>query len=233
MVFNVFLFFYYHLFSNIIDIFGFIGFEDLKKIILDEIKKFNEKNELNNSILDYMGFIVYMEDKDYFERKGSLYNLKCMIKRKKKERLKNIELQTKILIRNNKFSFNKLNRGFSTIEQQVVRTQVMYGDSYSYKFRRKLFVECIYTPMFFKVFINQRKRYDFSYTIDRAKVDILKFYYNKILEYPSNEKELFEKMAIQSKNLNVNNYRYYFHNEFKCSEEYFKIRKILRRNFSD
>ena len=78
-------FLFYHLSSNIIDKFGVISFEKLKENILSDARNFTTDN--NDEIFTLLGFVIFTEDKDYFNRKKPYYSLLTVIKRKLKSNL--------------------------------------------------------------------------------------------------------------------------------------------------
>lgn len=81
------IFSFYHLIHNAKDFFGTLSFTDTKSDFEDKINKFNNKyieksDAETDKIIDMLGFIVYMEDKDFFERKKFTLDIKQVFKRK-------------------------------------------------------------------------------------------------------------------------------------------------------
>lgn len=99
-------------------------------------------------------FMIYCEDKNIFERKEThffLIDIKMKLKKGNmfKGKIKN----------NTDTSYIKnYLRGYSTIEQQLVRQYSMRSYSYRYTFRRKIFMDWIYTPLFCKAICNRKAR---------------------------------------------------------------------------
>lgn len=265
-------FLFYHLLSNIIDVFGVYNFKKVKEELYRYIEKFDEDlrytgNDCYNHLLNSLSFIVYMEDKDYFERKGTTFNPYYVIKRKMnnyqlnkeivnwQDRIKSLLLKLrsiriryvlknlfkrikrfklKTVIRKIKCYKRKI-RGFSTIEQQIIRTLAMCPDSYRYKFRRKIFVEIIYNVMFFKALRRQQKRYKRLSELPEIKgikIDLLKFYYTYILNSPKNLYELFIKISKQSR-VSKDYCNYFFYNCFSYSRESVIFKKIIEEELLD
>ncbi len=220
------IFFIYHLLSNMIDTFGVYSFIYLSNSFFKAKDSF-ENFELNKNeevdLVSILGFLVFVEDRDYFERKGAVFNPFYVIKRKmdnlkidyvKKENKvegkligiikhyidlakHSIKLTLKILC-----NIKVYTRGFSTIEQQLVRVLIMYPDTFEkYVFRRKIFVEWIVNPMFFKAFKERRKvvRGVKKINYNQLKVEFLLFYYVEILGMPKSIDELINKLYSSSR----------------------------------
>ena len=112
-------------------------------------------NELQEEgYIERLGFVVFVEDKNFFERKQSHVTIR--------ELMKKLLLKVVNIFRNNRIVssstqqrpvmhfFKKIKyyfRGYSTIEQQFIRRYALQDYSYRYKFRRKVLVEWIYTPL--------------------------------------------------------------------------------------
>lgn len=221
-----FVFFTYHLLSNMIDTFGIYSFNYLSNLFFDSKEYFasSDYTKMPKEDLIYiLGFIVFVEDKDFFDRKGAVFSPYYVFKRKMcnletsyedrqtKEQIKVGNLieyyitVAKYAIRLILRVFKNIKsyiRGFSTIEQQIVRVTIMKPDTFEkYIFRRKIFVEWIANPMFFNAFRKRRKVVRRIKNIDgyQYKVEFLLFYYNKILEMPKNMEELIEKLYLGSR----------------------------------
>lgn len=109
--------------------------------------------------------------------------------------------------------YNNRHRGFSTIPQQIVRVNVLvnHGTYDRFKYRRKIFIEYIYTHYFYLSLRNMCMRnVKFKYECRKSKLtiseiktkanshvkkDILKAYYTRLLIRPNDIDELFESMT--------------------------------------
>lgn len=102
-----------------------------------------------------------------------------------------------------------LNRGYSTIEQQIIRNVAMEDNTYRYTARRKNYIEKIYLYYFVKAVCKRKARSLTSNKIIRRKYrNILKnnlkyrfllYYYSEILNNPESSGELRGEMAKQSR----------------------------------
>lgn len=221
-----FIFFIYHLLTNMADTFGVYSFERLSSNLLrtrDHYKNKFTNHKKINEIINILGFIVYVEDKDFFDRRLSIFNPYYVIKRKVSNfKMKNIvpcwgsswcaEEKIKVMFKFTRQSarlmviilrnIESYIRGFSSIEQQIVRVSIMLPDTYEkYPIRRKIFVEWVVNPMFFTAFRKRRKRLRNIKTIDydQYKTEILLFYYKKILKEPMTIDELIISLCKQSR----------------------------------
>lgn len=206
-----------------IDTFDIYPFEKLSKAFF-ETKEYFKKNEANNYQIDnlpnILGFLIFVEDKDYFFRKGAVFNIFFVLKRKirsfKKESKNQFKEKflyrityyynlLKVIIKLLEIFFRNIKayiRGFSTIEQQIVRVLIMYPDTFDkYMYRRKVFVEWVVNPMFFKAFRERRKMIRRLKKIDynEYKVEFLLFYYKNILGMPTTVDELIDKIYRNSR----------------------------------
>lgn len=225
------LFFIYHLLTNMIDTFGIFPFTHLSNTFFNAKEYFkNYKTDEKNptDFVHILGFLVFVEDKDFFDRKGAVFNPYFVLKRKinnlkmrqikgenKPEKkvkveliyfLKAIKYAIKLLFKIMR-NIKSYIRGFSSIEQQIVRVLIMYPDTYEkYIFRRKIFVEWIVNPMFFKAFRERRKviRKIKRISYDEYKVEILLFYYKEILKMPKTFEELIDKLSFSSRLNRIN-----------------------------
>lgn len=234
-------FLFYHLSSNIIDKFGVMSFEKLKEKILSDACNFNTDN--NDEIFTLLGFVIFTEDKDYFNRKKPYYSLLTVIKRKINSNLNassqppkkesNLFSLLKRLLTLLKIIFSKrIIRGYSTLDGQYIRVNALYPDSYQYKIRRKIFVEWIYAPFFYKAWHKMLIRSNYSkdndLLLDIIKVNILKSYFinSKILNNPSTLEELLTNF-----NSSLNRTTYIFcWKQYSDSKE--SIIKDLRKRFN-
>lgn len=239
-------FFIYHLLSNMVDKFGVYDFRHMTDIFFENIELNFEKDEVDpETLTNILSFLIYVEDKDFFIRKNSVYNPFLIIRRKLADRKDLYTADTKKhlpkISRKIRYCFDDLKyllnlsltvlknwrtyiRGFSTIEQQLIRVQIMLPDTYElYKFRRKLFVEFVVNPMFFDSFKNRRaimrniSRSDIHF--EEYKLEILIVYYNTILNKLNSIEDLIDKLARESRldeEILWNMYCYdYYYSDFK------------------
>ncbi|SFH95160.1 hypothetical protein SAMN04489868_1791, partial [Pisciglobus halotolerans] len=101
-----------------------------------------------------------------------------------------------------KIAYRRYFRGYSTIEMQHIRVNVMNPNSFDYVIRRKIFVEGIYTYFYFcswKRFILRMKGKDYNseLIITYIKVMTLKSYYmdKAILDNPIDYDDLVNKFS--------------------------------------
>lgn len=105
--------------------------------------------------------------------------------------------------------FKKYNRGYSTIEKQVIRNIVMKPNTYRYTCRRKNFIEKIYLKYLFKALCarkarslthNKSKRKIFRKILStNLKYHFIAYHYREILNNPTNVEELLRQMNKQSR----------------------------------
>lgn len=209
------------------------------KRTLASLKEFNLNQSVNEkniddlferSQLDLVAFFVYSEDKHFFDRKKSHITINNLIKsnffsslfahKKTREKLGK--------------KFKKYFRGYSTIEQQIIRQYAMSDNSYRYKLRRKIFFEWIYTSYFIKAMINRkskvygRKKKDAKKKlIWNLKIMFVYHYYINILKNPKNKSELTKNMSRQS-SLEQEDYEYLFDIFIKSSEKENMIEKMRK-----
>lgn len=187
---------------------------------------------LTDDFLDMLIFILYVEDRTFLDRKGPMLSITYVIN---KLRLKLINYgkfqKRQILKRKNKFTshnykqniernFRKYFRGYSTLEQQVVRSFALRDWSYQNVFRRKLFIERTYTKYLLKSFKKNRikllrrtkeSKSNYNDIIDNStKVIVLLVYYKKIVKNPSDVNHLIQALAKQSRVSNEYLWMQYF-----------------------
>lgn len=196
------------------------------KCFRDTITKWNPYIEPNNissikdmkisdKTMDLLAMIVCFEDKDYLVRKSSNYFSITLLRRIFKtffsklkqlfDRFFNINISR---IFSRKLYRVSLLRGYSTIEQQYIRVHSLRNYSYRCMFRRKLFIELIYTPLILKSIRKRKARvYSRNYFkriklahsfIKDLKYSLLKAYYVDILNNPTNQTKLVSELAKQS-----------------------------------
>lgn len=226
----IFIFIIKHLLDNAKDLFRFQTFDSLNEIFDERINLFNERYNIVNinknekhididNIIEYMAFIVFMEDKDLFDRRSLCFSPKVVRERKNKLKSKRYHSVFK--------KYKISNRGYSTIPQQAFRRIALKEHAYtkSTKIRRKIFIENIYMPYFFKYYKENKNLYIHSingnkktYSDNMLKVDILKMYVQEVMKYPSTKKELLDSLSTNSKKPTREQYEYYY-KEFKKSTE--------------
>ena len=139
------IFFIYHLLTNMIDTFGVYSFERLSTGFFktkEYFKNYGANDCQIDNLPNILGFLIFVEDKDYFFRKSAVFSIYSVLKRKlirfkslnmeSKSRYKGKSLQWliyyyslfKAVIKLLERVFRNIKtylRGFSTIEQQIVR----------------------------------------------------------------------------------------------------------------
>lgn len=150
--------------------------------------------------------------------KRKLYNL--IDSTKKILNLKSIKKALNLINRKNILRvFNKKNiRGFSTIEQQFFRRVALKPFTYHYRYRRKVFIEYIYNKYFIKFYLrrknslenvsfrlpnyiksskteNEYKAIGRRKMIYEIKLEILIYYYFKILKSPRSTESLLNAIS--------------------------------------
>lgn len=241
------------LINNAQDLFGTLSFVKSKDLFEDYVSKFNnkymsndsKKNKLKNpEVANLLGFLVYMEDKDFIERKKLSLSTTIILKRKyaayklRTENTNEIKRESPLEI----FKINKLKRGFSTLPQQLIRNISLKSGSYPKNLlRRKLFVEKIYMNYFFEAYISSKEKIAKSsqnyssfinYNKEIAKVDILKAYYHHILNCPDTKEALFKAMAKQSKYIDSASYDIYYNKYFMQSDSKIKYIEFINENMN-
>lgn len=206
-----------HLYRNSKDILGVQPFSTTRDQIVKQMNQFNKQfytikeaeNEHRKGKEDIrfylLGFIIYAEDRDYFERNGHNTNFKRLFEQKfdvtfnifniiKKFKFiidenSNMQLENsgktnklKHIIKVIKSAYKRYFRGYSTIKMQHIRISVMNPNSFDYVIRRKLFVEGVYTYFYFcswKRFILRvnDKKFNAKNVTTYLKVITLKSYY--------------------------------------------------------
>ena len=204
----------YHYLSVSVDIFGFKKFEEVREKLDISVKKFPDYLSRNYEVPynHLLAFLVFMEDRNMFRRKSNKITFRTdFIKIKKyKEKLQRVfdgvKFNNHTTIRDR---LKNLNRGYSTIEQQIIRNIAMKDNTYRYTVRRKNYIEKIYLYYFVKALCKRKAR---SLTTNRGmrkyyreklKINLkylfLSYYYTNILNYPENKENLIEEMAKQSR----------------------------------
>lgn len=157
--------------------------------------------EFLNDQLELVAFTLYVEDRYLFDRKQVHITFNNLLNSKRDPVL----FKNKIIYKR-KSKFNKYRRGYSTIEQQLIRQYSIGSHSYRYKFRRKLFFDWIYTPLFSsaicrrksKVYGNKKKIAK-QELIWNLKLIFLYNYFISVLKNPKNKEELIINLSQQSR----------------------------------
>lgn len=185
-----------------------------------------EENFVNEN-LDLVAFVLYVEDRYLFDRKKFHITFKDILNSKRDP----VIFKDKIIYES-KSKFEKYKRGYSTIEQQLIRQYSISDQAYRYKFRRKLFFDWIYTPLFSEA-ICRRKSRVYGKQKKIAKKELiwnlkLMFLYNyfiNVLKNPKNKNELIKNMSKQSR-VEENVYKKMFEIFNKSSKKEEMKRKI-------
>lgn len=209
--------FLYHFITQSKNVFNCKSFKETKAHL-----QFNFSEDSKYDIDDFFNYktvnlLIYVEDRYFLDRENIYSTIYLMIANKFKKineieyknkikskmnngvqlaNLKNLIKKIYAAIKNKKY----LIRGYSNIEQQLIRTQVMLPDSYKYTIRRKIFVEYIYTYLFFKAIKKQNKRYN-RYNKLSLKKKIIESYFENIFNLEpidDNFNEVIEKIHNQS-----------------------------------
>lgn len=241
LVIGVFIMFIQYL-CVIKDYFNINYFKDTIKVwepsIDDNINSLYSDIREEREYIERLSFVVFVEDKNFFERKQTHITIRELMK---KSLLKIVNI-SKTLGSNFSFSAKKRPviqlkkikyyfRGYSTIEQQFIRSYALQPYSYRYKFRRKFLVEWIYTPLIM-LSIRKRKSRIFSKSLLKRrsiknslifplKLSVLRAYFKFILKEPGDFEDLFSKLTNQSV-LTEHDMRYKY-DQFENSEEKSKI----------
>jgi len=221
----------FHLYKNSKDLLGVQSFSNTRDQIVKQMNEFNkqfysiEEEDKKDIVYNLLGFIIYAEDRDYFERKRPNINLKRLFEQKYgiPFNIPNLIKKFKYIVHENssiktddgkktnkvkhivdvfKLAYRRYFRGYSTIEMQHIRINVMNPNSFDYVIRRKVFVEGIYTYFYFlswKRFILRMKGKDYNSEniITYIKVMTLKSYYidKAILDNPIDYDDLVNKFS--------------------------------------
>lgn len=151
--------------------------------------------------LELVAFVVYVEDRYLFDRKQVHLSFTNILDSKRDPVIFNGKISYE-----NDSCFNKYKRGYSTIEQQLIRQYSISDNAYRYKVRRKLFFDWIYTPLFSKA-ICYRKSKVYGKNKKLAKKELIwhlkmMFLYNyfvNVLGNPEDKDELLTVMSKQSR----------------------------------
>lgn len=193
----------------------------------------NEKNIddlFESSQLDLVAFFVYSEDKHFFDRKKSHITISNLIKSNFFSSLFARKTNREKLGK----KFKNYYRGYSTIEQQIIRQHAMSENSYRYKWRRKIFFEWMYTSYFIKAMCNRKskvyginKKDAKKKLIGNLKIMFVHHYFINILENPKNKSELIKNMSRQSR-VKEEDYEYLFDIFIKGSKKENMIEKMRK-----
>lgn len=200
----------FHQISFTKDYFGYQNFDFLMAKLKGASTLFENEDVELEEIKELLAFIVYMEDKDFFERKDLNNSVKLIYDRKKDEYIENLKEERLGVLHPEKIKayWKKYWRGFSTLEMQVVRTTVLKNDSYQYTFRRKMLIEYVYSKFMYKAMKRYIRRYNITmYNKDKKSTDdaihalikmlFLQFYFEVTLKNPKNVEDFSN--AIKSR----------------------------------
>ena len=201
-----------------------IGF--LQEVLLEcadlGINLYNEdKNEsVDIACLELLSFVIFVEDQTFLVREkpylqNSYYlhkaceKFKIFIQSIKSKENRSLSEKRKKYVTTMKGYW----RGYSTIPQQLVRSQAIGNWSYSKTFTRKLFIERSYTKYVIKAYKNLRvknlvksnppksRTRDFKNKVSQHIDDVIKakfliLYYINILKSPKDIDELITKFSV-------------------------------------
>ncbi|MFW3589647.1 hypothetical protein [Vagococcus fluvialis] len=184
-------------------------FYNLKNINLGvknnkQAKDVLDENFINEN-LDLVAFVLYVEDRYLFDRKQSHITFMDILNSKRDP----VIFKNKIKYESKSWFekyIEKYIRGYSTIEQQLIRQYSISEQAYRYKCRRKLFFDWIYTPLFSKAICRRKSRvYGKKKKIAKKeliwnlKMMFLYNYFINVLKNPKNKNELINNMSQQSR----------------------------------
>lgn len=194
-----------------------------------------EEDFLNDK-LELVAFVLYVEDRFLFDRKQCHISFTNILNSKRdpvifKDKI-NYEQRTK---------FEKYKRGYSTIEQQLIRQYSISDQAYRYKYRRKIFFDWLYTPLFSKAICLRKSRvYGKKKNIAKKeliwnlKLIFLYNYFVNVLKNPKDTGELITNMSQQSR-VEENVYRKMFeifNDSSKKEEMTEKIQENLQKEYN-
>ncbi|MBO0476537.1 hypothetical protein DOK76_05610 [Vagococcus sp. DIV0080] len=211
-----------------------VTFEELEKINLYARNNKRAEDVLNseflNEKLQLVAFVLYVEDRYLLDRKKFRISLKNLIDSKRDP----VIFKGKIAYQE-KSRIDKYKRGYSTIEQQLIRQYSIGNNAYRYKYRRKFFFDWVYTPMFSKALCNRKSRvYGKEKKIAKKelvwslKLMLLYNYFMSVLKNPKDSEELILNMSRQSR-VSVSVYEKMFE-IFKDSEDEKNIKEKIKSN---
>jgi len=228
------IFMLYHYSIVAVSFFGFYNFDtaleklniSLEKDIIQKDKESETIKQLYadvNEKMDLLSFLLFMEDKNMFNRNKPYVTIYTDLIRSKcsKERENHFP---SINFNDKRKGFKKIIRflrGCSTIEQQYLRQHILEPNSYRYKIRRSLLTS-LYAEYFFKSICKRKSR---TYTrnnrknrklanllIPNLKYHFLVSYFIEILKNPVDAKQM---ISIMSQNSRVHSVLYErIYNEF-------------------
>lgn len=210
-------------------------FDKLNNINLDAVPQSEESKKIFEDYLfenriELVAFVLYVEDRYLFDRKNFHISLKNILDARRDP----VIFKGKINY-DQKSWRNKYKRGYSTIEQQLIRQYSIADQSYRYKYRRKLFFDWIYTPLFSKAICRRKSKVYGRYKrtakkelIWNLKMMFLYNYFIKVLKDPKNEEELITNMSKQSR-VSKNVYKKMFE-IFQNSSKKEDMKNIIKNN---
>ncbi|UUV98234.1 hypothetical protein [Vagococcus luciliae] len=194
------------------------------------------EREFLNEKLELVAFVVYIEDRYLFDRKQCHLSFANILDSKRDP----VIFKGKINYENKPW-IDKYKRGYSTVEQQLIRQYSISDNAYRYKVRRKLFFDWIYTPLFSKA-ICYRKSKVYGKNKKIAKKELIwnlkiMYLYNYFINVLNNPKDKDELITIMSKQSRVSKNVYeemfqIFNNSFKKEEMIEKIKINMYRTYN-
>lgn len=214
--------------------------EKLNKINLyaknDKQAKDIVEDAFSGEKLQLVAFALYVEDRHLFDRKKYHISFNDLFKS-----ISDPVIFKGKIIYEQKSWISKYKRGYSTIEQQLIRQYAIGEHSYRYKYRRKIFFDWIYTPLFSKAICNRKsrvyggnKKNAKEELIWHLKVMYLYNYFIIVLKNPTNKNELLTNMSKQSRvSRDVYEKMFeIFENSSKKDEMEKKIQRNLKRKYN-
>lgn len=156
--------------------------------IIDRNREFEKK----------LAFVIYCEDRNIFLRKSTVLSWIDIY-----NKFNDPSIYAGKVTLDTESRRNKYIRGYSTLEQQFLRQFSMGEFTYRYKFRRKIFFDWIYTPLFLKAVCKRKARTygrDYYKKAQKELIWNLKFllafnYFQSILGNPKSGSELTLNMS--------------------------------------
>lgn len=188
------------------------------------------EDEFLTDKLQLVAFTLYVEDRYLFNRKKFHITIKNLLDSRKDP----VIFKDKIKYEKTSF-LDKYTRGYSTLEQQLIRQYSIGSNAYRYKYRRKIFFDWIYTPLFSKAICRRKskvygkeKKIAKKELIWNLKMMYLYNYFTIILKNPNDKDELILNMNKQSR-VSINVYEKMFE-LFENSPKEHEMKEIIQKN---
>lgn len=182
----------------------------------------NDNNTLSDNELEVMSYLVTLEDQYFFCRSKLFFSFPDIyftLRRKILNLINRIRGRRVSMPNTNYFKGNTFKkawkflkqkvRGYSTIEQQVIRTIGSGRNSFRYKYRRKVFIEYIYNHYLFCAIVNQRVLHYRNEKVSRKELikqlkenyryNLLVYHYKNIFNTPQNIDDLTNTLSKHSR----------------------------------